>query len=288
MWSDTECVEGVYMTLRHWDSLLTGDGNGSEFDLSDGITFAQDDTYQIGQENTASGTEPNEATIKGQGASLGDALPGGALVLAGGDPGAAGQLAGDVVVQVGEAVSTTTAALKIKTLGDEIMSVMQYGGAAAVRAASTLALQLYSDSLVRLTVGNTGIGLVIADDATLSASFLERFTIADGQFILTPAGSIPVSGNIALDFDLAAKWTYTINGNVTFTAPSNVVDGATYTLRVTQAAPGGFTASWNSAFKFGSLTGTLSAASGAVDIFVFEAGASGELHCITAAKGVHA
>lgn len=276
------------MTLRHWDSLLTGDGGDGQFDLSDGITFGQDDTYQISQENAASGTEPTEATITGQGASLGDALPGGALVLAGGDPGAAGQLAGDVVVQVGEAVSTTTAALKLKTLTDEIMSLFQRNGVAAVRAAASLALQLYSASSVSIKVGNTGIDLTLADNNELTATFLKRFTIADGQLVMSPSGAIPISGTIGLDFDIAAKWHYTINGNVTFSAPTNVVDGATYTVRIQQAAPGGFTAAWNSVFKFGALSGTLSVASGAIDIFVFEAGSAGDLHCITAAKGVHA
>lgn len=276
------------MTLRHWDSLLSGDGNGGEFDLSDGITFGQDDTYQVSQERAASGTEPKEATITGQGASLGDALPGGALVLAGGDPGEAGQRAGDVVAQVGEPVGSTTAALKIKALADEIMSLMQYGGAAAVRAAGALALQLGSASSVSLVAGNTGVSLIIADTGEISISFTNRVTIADGQLVLSPSGSIPASGNIALDFDIAAKWSFTVNGNVTFVAPTNVVDGATYTVRVKQAAPGSFTATWDSAFKFGSLNGTLSTASGAVDIFVFEAGSGGELHCLTAAKGVHA
>jgi hypothetical protein len=276
------------MTLRHWDSLLTGDGDDGALDLSDGITFGQDDTYQISQENAASGTEPAEATITGQGASLGDALPGGALVLAGGDPGAAGQLAGDVVVQVGEAVATTTAALKIKTLGDEIMSLMQRGGLAAVRAGGALALQLYSASAVSLVAGNTGVSLMLSEDGALAIAFTERVTIADGQLVLSPAGSIPASGGITLDFDVAAKWAYVINGNVTFNAPQNVVDGATYTIRIEQAAPGGFTASWNSVFKFGALSGTLTATSGAIDIFVFEAGSAGDLHCISAAKGVHA
>lgn len=276
------------MTLRHWDSLLTGDGNGSGFDLSDGITFAQDDTYQIGQEPAATGTEPVEATIKGQSAGSGDALPGGALSLAGGDPGAAGQLAGDVVVELGEAVSTTTAALKIKTLGDEIMSLLQRGGEASIRAAAGLALQLYSDTSVSLKVGNAGIDMTIADNSELSVTFIKRFTISDGQLVLPPSGSIPISGTIGIDFDTAAKWHYTINGDVTFSAPTNVVDGATYTIRIQQAAPGGFTATWNSVFKFGALSGTLTATSGAVDIFVFEGDQGGILRCITAAKGVHA
>lgn len=276
------------MTLRHWDSLLTGDDGDGEFDLSDGITFGQDDTYQIGQENAATGTEPNEATIKGQNAGTGDALPGGALVLAGGDPGAAGQLAGDVVVQVGEAVSNTTAALKIKALADEVMSLYLRNSLAAIRAADDLALQVHSATSVSLAVGNTGILLALSNDGSLTATFTKRVVISDGQLVMSPAGSIPASGTIDTDFDLAAKWNYIINGNVTFAAPTNVVDGATYTIRIQQAAPGGFTASWNSVFKFGSLTGTLSAASGAVDIFVFEANEGGILHCITAAKGVHA
>ncbi len=270
------------MTLRHWDSLL------GHLDLSDGITFGQDDTYQIGQDRPASGTAPTEAVIKGQGAATGDALPGGALSLAGGDPGAAGQLAGDVVVQLGEDVSNTTAALKIKALEDEVLNLYLRNSLAAIRAGGSLSLQIHSATSVSLAVGNTGILLTLSEDGSLSTSFTKRVIISDGQLVMTPAGSIPASVSIEMDFDLASKWNYVVNGNVAIQAPTNVVDGATYTVRIQQAAPGGFTATWNSVFKFGALSGTLSVASGAIDIFVFEANEGGILHCINAAKGVHA
>lgn len=275
------------MTLRHWDSLLSGDGNGGALDLSDGITFGEDDTYQISQERAAPGTEPTEATITGQDASPGDSLPGGALVLAGGAPGEVGQLAGDVVAELGSAVSSTTAALKIRALGADIMSLLQRGGNAAVRAAEDLALQLYSASSVSVEAGNSGVRMLLSDDGLLQVSFTRRVTIADGQLVMSPSGSIPASGNIELDFDVAAKWAFTVNGAVTFTEPQNVVNGATYVVRIEQAPPGSFGATWHSNFKFGSLSSALSTASGAIDIFVFEANEGGWLHCINATKGVH-
>lgn len=273
------------MTLRHWDSLLAGDGD--EFDLSDGITFGQDDTYQIGQTSAASGTEPTEALIKGQSASTGDALPGAALRLEGGDPGAVGQFGGGVVVDVGPAVSNTTAALKVQSDGSNILELLLYSTIATLRAAAGLSLRLLSDTSVYLSVGNTGVSTLLSSSGTFALSFVKRLTMSGGQRSVTPAGGAPFSGTLNIDGDVCERWHYVINGAVTFAAPTNVMAGARYTIRVTQDVVGNRLATWNSVFKFGSLSGTLSTAANAVDIFVFEGSDSGNMHCIIAAKGVH-
>jgi hypothetical protein len=267
------------MTLRHWDSLL------GHLDLSGGITFGPDDTYQIGQEQPASGTAPTEAVIKGQGAATGAAVDGGALRLGGGDPGAVGNLAGNVIADVGPAVGSTTAALSVESDDATVMQILQYVGRAAIRAAGSLALQLYSASSVRFETALRS--LVLDNEGTLTASFLTRFVQTSGQRIVTPLGSIGGVGTIELDFNEGERWSYLIDQNVTIAAPENVVHGARYTVRFQQDGAGSRLATWNSVFKFGSLSGTLSTGANAIDIFVFEGSDNGDLHCIIAAKGVH-
>jgi len=63
----------------------------------------------------------------------------------------------------------------------------------------------------------------------------------------------------------------TLDGNRTFAAPTNQVDGAVYVLTIIQdAVTGGRTASWNAVFKFaGGSAPTLSTATSAKDVLVF-------------------
>jgi hypothetical protein len=256
------------------------------FPWHNGIEFPTDGTYSITQEIAETGITPVEANLKAQSAAVGDTEDGALLRLAGGDPGDPANRAGNVAVELGAAVSTTTAALSVETEESPIMQLLQYIGRAAVRAGGSLVLQLYSATTVRMETALRS--LVLDDSGTLTASFLTRFTQGSGQRVMTPGQNNSISGAIDLDFDVFERWSFGLSGNVTFNAPTNVVHGARYTIRVTQNAPGSRTATWNSVFKFGALNGTLSTATGAIDIFVFEGGDSGEMHCILAAKGVHA
>lgn len=273
--------------LRHWDALLSRTVESS-LDLTDGLTFGVDDTFLISQEAAASGETPATAEIKGQDAPGGQATPGGDLRLAGGDPGAVGQFAGDVIVELGPAVTDTTAGLSLQSEGAEVLRFARYIGQAAALAAEGLVLRLYSSESVRLVAGDTGVSAILSSAGSFALAFVQRFTQDMGQRQVLPAGGTGVSGTIDLDFNVCERWHYSLSGNVTFSAPDNVLPGTRYTIKLTQDGAGNRTASWNSVFKFGALNGTLSVVGDAIDIFVFEGSESGDLHCIIAAKGVQA
>jgi hypothetical protein len=259
---------------------------GSEFQFPDGITFPADGNYSITQARAEDGTAPGAANLKAQSAPSDEAVDGAPIRLSGGDPGAVGNLGGGVVTELGPAVGDTTAPLSVQMLGSEIMRLLRYNGTAAVRAAGSLVLQLYSSTRIVLQTTICSASLTEAG-REFGLAFVKRFTMDGGQRQVLPAGGSSASGTLNLDFDVSEKWSYTLTGNATFAAPTNVLSGATYTIKLTQDGTGNRTASWNSVFKFGSLSGTLSTAAGAVDIFVFEGSPSGNLHCILASKGVH-
>jgi hypothetical protein len=84
--------------------------------------------------------------------------------------------------------------------------------------------------------------------------------------------------NTALTFDATQDWaltanqvaTLTLTANTTFDAPSQMVDGAFYSLIIIQDGTGGRTASWNTVFKWaGGTAPTLTTTAAAKDIFVW-------------------
>ena len=84
--------------------------------------------------------------------------------------------------------------------------------------------------------------------------------------------------NTALTFDATQDWaltanqvaTLTLTANTTFDAPSQMVDGAFYSLIIIQDGTGGRTASWNTVFKWaGGTAPTLTTTASAKDIFVW-------------------
>lgn len=63
---------------------------------------------------------------------------------------------------------------------------------------------------------------------------------------------------------------HTVTGNITFGAPSNMVDGIEFTIIVKENGTGGHTVAWDSAYKWaGGSTPTHTSAANAVDIFRF-------------------
>ena len=84
--------------------------------------------------------------------------------------------------------------------------------------------------------------------------------------------------NTALTFDATQDWaltanqvaTLTLTANTTFDAPSQMVDGAFYSLIIIQDGTGSRTASWNTVFKWaGGTAPTLTTTASAKDIFVW-------------------
>lgn len=85
-------------------------------------------------------------------------------------------------------------------------------------------------------------------------------------------------GEVTLTYNATQTWDVsvaqvakvTLTGNVTFSAPTNQVNGAFYSIAVIQDGTGSRTAAWNSVFKFTNGTApTLSTAAGAKDYFTF-------------------
>ena len=84
--------------------------------------------------------------------------------------------------------------------------------------------------------------------------------------------------NTTLSFDATQDWalaanqvaTLTLTANTTFDAPTQMVDGAFYSLIIIQDGTGGWTASWNGVFKWAAATApTLTTTASAKDIFVW-------------------
>ena len=84
--------------------------------------------------------------------------------------------------------------------------------------------------------------------------------------------------NTALTFDATQDWaltanqvaTLTLTDNTTFDAPTQMVDGAFYSLIIIQDGTGSRTASWNAVFKWpGGTAPTLTTTASAKDVFVW-------------------
>jgi hypothetical protein len=84
--------------------------------------------------------------------------------------------------------------------------------------------------------------------------------------------------NTALTFDATQDWaltanqvaTLTLDDNTTFDAPTQMVDGAFYSLIIIQDGTGSRTASWNAVFKWpGGTAPTLTTTASAKDVFVW-------------------
>lgn len=104
--------------------------------------------------------------------------------------------------------------------------------------------------------GNTLAMLATAQEFTRTQNF-NATSLTDGATI-----------NWDLSQNQVAK--VTLAGNRTLAAPTNLVDGATYILTITQDATGSRTLSWNAAYEFpGGTDPVLSTAANSVDIVTF-------------------
>ena len=126
--------------------------------------------------------------------------------------------------------------------------------------------------------------LVIVDvhDTSMSPAGTTKKTTA-AALLGTPATFIPAvtaltfGATISINASAGNVFTVTLTASTgTFANPSNPADGQVIRLRVTQDATGGRTASWGTAYDWGSTGGTpnaaptLSTAASATDILGFE------------------
>ena len=148
---------------------------------------------------------------------------------------------------------------KIAMGSDAAGDVLTYTGTDYVRLAKGTAGQA-----LKMNAGATAVEW--AADSTLSLAAANEWT-AQQNF-----------NNTALTFDATQDWaltanqvaTLTLTANTTFDAPTQMVDGAFYSLIIIQDGTGSRTASWNTVFKWaGGTAPTLTTTASAKDIFVW-------------------
>lgn len=121
---------------------------------------------------------------------------------------------------------------------------------------------------VGITTGNTRVLTVQDSDLTIAGiNVAQEFTRTQNFNATT------LTDGATINWDAAQNQVtkVTLDGNRTFAAPTNQVDGAVYVLTIIQdAVTGGRTASFNAVFKFaGGTAPTLSTATSAKDVLVF-------------------
>jgi hypothetical protein len=140
-----------------------------------------------------------------------------------------------------------------------------------------------------LVRGKIIIGDASGDPAALTVGSSGQALVSDGTDISWGSAGASLSSaqewtaqqnfnNTALSFDATQDWaltanqvaTLTLTANTIFDAPSQMVDGAFYSLIIIQDGTGSRTASWNTVFKWAAATApTLTTTASAKDIFVW-------------------
>ena len=147
------------------------------------------------------------------------------------------------------------------------------GHAACATAAFTFAfgrnsVASHSSSIV------LGLGLSSIRTDTTHVNSLVAF--GQAASITNAVGS--TGGSVTLDWNNSNIQTLTLTSNITTLTKSNPIDGAVYTLFLTQGASGGYTVAWGADVEWAGGTGpTLSTAAGSVDAvsLVYIAGVTG-------------
>jgi hypothetical protein len=121
-------------------------------------------------------------------------------------------------------------------------------------------------STVNADIDSTVVLRDIVSDGpgTVSASVKRpRGVVGHKTATLTDAATITIDASQGDDFRV------TLAGNRTMAAPTNPTDGQRMTVLLTQDGTGTRTMTWNSAFTFGTLTGTLTTTANRRDLFEF-------------------
>ena len=137
-------------------------------------------------------------------------------------------------------------------------------------------------------IGTTIDATKLADGTVTNAEYQyiggltsDAQTQLDAKAVLTTAQEFTAQqnfNNTALVFDATQDWalaanqvaTLTLTANTIFDAPTQMVDGAFYSLIIIQDGTGGWTTSWNGVFKWAAATApTLTTTAAAKDILVW-------------------
>lgn len=113
------------------------------------------------------------------------------------------------------------------------------------------------------------IKTMVAGAAATEALRVGSAAIKASRQVYFPEATLTDAANIDWAVGAAQSAKVTLGGNRTFNAPTGMIAGALYVLRVIQDGTGSRTLTWNAVFKFGA-TPVLQTAAGAVDVFLFE------------------
>ena len=168
--------------------------------------------------------------------------------------------------------SVTTAQVDITAQGDLRLQDTTGGEYVAIQAAGTTST--YTITMPAAVASTTGQALTSSDAGVASWSDVGDASVGTANEWTAQQNF----NNTTLTFDATQDWaltanqvaTLTLTGNTTFDAPTQMVDGAFYSLIIIQDGTGSRTASWNGVFKWAAATApTLTTTASAKDIFVW-------------------
>jgi len=139
-----------------------------------------------------------------------------------------------------------------------------------------IAADIADGSITTAKIADANVTSAKIADANVTSAKLAadlQFTSGNTQFIGTGySPTITLTDGATISWNTAEGQVaeVTLEGNRTMAAPTNVKDGAFYSLKVIQDGTGSRTISWNAVFKFtGATAPTLSTAANSVDFIVF-------------------
>ena len=168
------------------------------------------------------------------------------------------------------AVSATQ--VDITAQGDLRLQDTTGGEYVAIQAAGTTST--YTITMPAAVASTTGQALTSSDAGVASWSDVGDASVGTANEWTAQQNF----NNTTLTFDATQDWaltanqvaTLTLTANTTFDAPTQMVDGAFYSLIIIQDGTGSRTASWNGVFKWAAATApTLTTTASAKDIFVW-------------------
>jgi uncharacterized protein (DUF2141 family) len=227
----------------------------STANVVDVLSFMSDGTYMYGvaatHDGTSSGmTYPGSGIANSTGSAWGTSYTttGSGTVLA--------LATSPTLVTPTLGVATATSINKMAVTAPATSSTLAVADGKTLTCSNTLTLTGTDSSSAAFGGGGTVAYTNVAQSYTAQQNF-GTATLTDGATI-----------NWNMNTQQVAK--VTLGGNRTMAAPSNLVDGGTYILRIIQDGTGSRTLTWNSVFKWpGGTAPTLTTTAAAIDMVTF-------------------